>query len=430
MQIDDVYHIDGLEVLKGSKLLRTSARAVKNHSQNADVFQHAVALLNMLLTDYQSSSCFDALVEEVLDSNFTLEMEIAVRDQAQVTWMLQHQVTVDQQLLMTCNIDLLISLVMRISYAVGICDCKYTFSLIWPQDQQAAQQSGSQPTQVQLDAAIRSLKQLGGWQAQHRDHMRTDVMQAMEESSDDESTVADGSQINMAANASSFGSLPVPDRYGSGHIADQGVQKVPTQQGQTKAHRSRGLVSLIKDALRRHWLFELQQHEHFHKPCVVCYINTHHVKWDERTSLTQCVIAPALLSVVFALKWTCVSPYVHCWCALSRAFVLWAVSDAKLTRRYTWYYHMQRLFVKADDGAITASSRNHITAPLGERAVKDISCLLPQQWRALHAAFCCGMAKLPITCHVISLTSNTSLVWRRMWHSTSWHRYANKDVLS
>jgi len=105
---------------------------------------------------------------------------------------------------------------------------------------------------VQLDAAIRSLKQLGGWQAQHRDHMRTDVMQAMEESSDDESTVADGSQINMAANASSFGSLPVPDRYGSGHIADQGVQKVPTQQGQTKAHRSRGLVSLIKDALRRH----------------------------------------------------------------------------------------------------------------------------------------------------------------------------------
>jgi len=85
MQIDDVYHIDGLEVLKGSKLLRTSARAVKNHSQNADVFQHAVALLNMLLTDYQSSSCFDALVEEVLDSNLALEMEIAVRDRAQVT---------------------------------------------------------------------------------------------------------------------------------------------------------------------------------------------------------------------------------------------------------------------------------------------------------------------------------------------------------
>ena len=105
---------------------------------------------------------------------------------------------------------------------------------------------------MQLDAAIRALKQLAGWQAQHRDHMRTDVMQAIEESSDDESTVADGSQMNMAANASSFGSLPVPDRHGSGHIADQDVQKVPTQQRQAKAHRSRGLVSLIKDALRRH----------------------------------------------------------------------------------------------------------------------------------------------------------------------------------
>ncbi|DBA76217.1 TPA: hypothetical protein ACH3X1_009942 [Trebouxia sp. C0004] len=201
LQIDDVYHIDGLEVLKGSKLLRTSARAVKNHSQDADVFQHAVALLNMLLTDYRSSSCFDALVEEVLDSNFALEVEIAVRD---------------------------------------------------AQDQQLVQQGGSKPSQVQLDAAIRALKQLGGWQAQHRDHMRTDVMQAMEESSDDESIVADGSQINMAANASSFGSLPVPDKYGSGRDADQDLQKVPTQHGQTKAHRSRGLVSLIKDALRRH----------------------------------------------------------------------------------------------------------------------------------------------------------------------------------
>ena len=85
VQIDDVYHIDGLEVLKGSKLLRTSARAVKNHSRNADVSQHAVALLNMLLTDYQSSSCFDALVEEVLDSNLAIEVEIAVRDRTQVT---------------------------------------------------------------------------------------------------------------------------------------------------------------------------------------------------------------------------------------------------------------------------------------------------------------------------------------------------------
>lgn len=80
MQIDPAYHIDGLEVLKGSKLLRTSARAVKTHSKVADVFQNAVALLNMLLTEYRGSTCFDALVEEVLDSNLALEVEIAVRD--------------------------------------------------------------------------------------------------------------------------------------------------------------------------------------------------------------------------------------------------------------------------------------------------------------------------------------------------------------
>ena len=121
-------------------------------------------------------------------------------------------------------------------------------SCLWPQEQQ----NDCEPSQEELGAAMTALKQLGKWQAQHRDDMRTDVMQAMEESSDDESTVADGSQINMAANASSFGSQATPERYGSGHIADQDLQKVPPQRELTKAHRSRGLVSLIKDALRRH----------------------------------------------------------------------------------------------------------------------------------------------------------------------------------
>ncbi len=37
---------------------------------------------------------------------------------------------------------------------------------------------------------------------------------------------------------------------------------------------------------------------------------------------------------------------------------------------------MQRRFVKADDSAITTSSGSHITAPLGERPLKDISRLL------------------------------------------------------
>ena len=49
MQIDSAYHGDALEILMGSKLLRVSARAIKAHSQ-AEVFDSAVVLLNMLLT--------------------------------------------------------------------------------------------------------------------------------------------------------------------------------------------------------------------------------------------------------------------------------------------------------------------------------------------------------------------------------------------
>lgn len=79
MQIDSAYHGDAVEVLTGSKLLRVSAHAVKTHGQVAEVFDGAVVLLNMLLTVYKSSSCFDALVEEVLDSNLALEVEIAIK---------------------------------------------------------------------------------------------------------------------------------------------------------------------------------------------------------------------------------------------------------------------------------------------------------------------------------------------------------------
>ena len=68
-------------------------------------------------------------------------------------------------------------------------------------------QADSSSSQLQPNAASSALQQLAGWQAQHRDHMRADVMQVMEESSDDESTLAEGSQVNMTANASSFGTL-------------------------------------------------------------------------------------------------------------------------------------------------------------------------------------------------------------------------------
>lgn len=79
LQLEPSYHIDGLEVLKGSKLLRTSARAVKVHGCNAAVFHSAVQLLTMLLTTYRDSSCYDALIEEIVDSGLPLEAEIAVQ---------------------------------------------------------------------------------------------------------------------------------------------------------------------------------------------------------------------------------------------------------------------------------------------------------------------------------------------------------------
>lgn len=79
VQIDTAYQGDASEIVQGSKLLRVGAHALKTHSQVAEVFDSAVMLLDMLLTHYESSSCFDALVEEVLDSNLALEVEIAVK---------------------------------------------------------------------------------------------------------------------------------------------------------------------------------------------------------------------------------------------------------------------------------------------------------------------------------------------------------------
>ena len=71
--------MDAVEVLKGSKLLRTCARAAKVHNCNAAVFNSAVQLLSMLLHEYKNSSCFDVLAEELVDSGLPLEIEIVVK---------------------------------------------------------------------------------------------------------------------------------------------------------------------------------------------------------------------------------------------------------------------------------------------------------------------------------------------------------------
>lgn len=116
------------------------------------------------------------------------------------------------------------------------------------QEQQAAAHDVySSVSTVQLGAAETALQQLADWRLQHRDHMRADVMQVIEESSDDESTLAEGSQVNMTANASSFGTFA--DGCDNHQVVQPDIKN--NQQQQPVKVQRRGLVGLIKNALRR-----------------------------------------------------------------------------------------------------------------------------------------------------------------------------------
>ena len=100
-----------------------------------------------------------------------------------------------------------------------------------------------------IPSAIAAGHQLQQWRAAHRENMCTDVLQAMEEASDDESVMAEGSQINVTANAGSF-SLALPDRYCSSPTKEQGISQ--QQEELPKVEKQRGLVSFIKGVFRRH----------------------------------------------------------------------------------------------------------------------------------------------------------------------------------
>ncbi|KAL3141746.1 hypothetical protein ABBQ32_004427 [Trebouxia sp. C0010 RCD-2024] len=192
LQIDTAYQGDASEIVQGSKLLRVCAHALKTHSQVAEVFDSAVMLLNMLLTHYKSNSCFDALLEEVLDSNLALEVEIAVK-----ALQAQPESTMAQQV-------------------------------------------------EHLATAIAAGHQLQQWRAVHREN--TDVLQAMEEASDDESVLAEGSQVNVTANAGSF-SLALPDRYCSSPTKERSISQ--QQEEVPKIVKQRGLVSFLKGAFKK-----------------------------------------------------------------------------------------------------------------------------------------------------------------------------------
>ena len=101
---------------------------------------------------------------------------------------------------------------------------------------------------AQLATAKAATNQLQEWRVLHRERMPTDVLQAMEEASDDESVLAEGSQVNVTANAGSF-SLALPERYCSSPTKERSMSQQQEEQPRPQKHR--GLVSLIRGALSK-----------------------------------------------------------------------------------------------------------------------------------------------------------------------------------
>lgn len=128
--------------------------------------------------------------------------------------------------------------------------------LIHLQEQHESAMASQVASQVaELATAKAAILQLQEWRTLHGERLRTDVLQAMDEASDDESVLAEGSQVNVTANAGSF-SLALPDRYCSSPTKEQSLRQhsttQPQEEEQPRPQKHRGLVSFIRGALRRH----------------------------------------------------------------------------------------------------------------------------------------------------------------------------------
>lgn len=106
------------------------------------------------------------------------------------------------------------------------------------------------PDGVQLEAAQTAQQLLQDWQAQHQDLLHTDVMQAMDESSDSESAIAESPQVFMHAHSSSLGSFHLPHMYDDPGVPEQmkGHQTLPQEESERK---HKGLFSFLTNALKR-----------------------------------------------------------------------------------------------------------------------------------------------------------------------------------
>lgn len=118
---------------------------------------------------------------------------------------------------------------------------------------QDGQEGAPVPNDLQLEAALAAQQHLQEWQAQHKDFLHTDIMQAMDESSDSESAIAESPQVFMHAHSSSLGSFHSPHMYDDQGFHEQGKQKEiqESQPEEESVHKNKGLFSLLTRALKR-----------------------------------------------------------------------------------------------------------------------------------------------------------------------------------
>lgn len=81
--------------------------------------------------------------------------------------------------------------------------------------------------------------------------LHTDVMQAMDESSDSESMVVESNQVMMHAHSSSLGSFPSPRLYDSPVSTEQVQVQETVSEKQGAVHKPKGLFSFLTRALKK-----------------------------------------------------------------------------------------------------------------------------------------------------------------------------------
>ena len=110
------------------------------------------------------------------------------------------------------------------------------------------QEGPAAPTAADFQAALRAQNQIQEWQVQHKDMLHTDVMQAMDESSDSESMIVESNQVNMHASSSALGSFHAPAMDDFPKASDQ-KQEVSNEKA--ARHGPKGFFSMLTRALKR-----------------------------------------------------------------------------------------------------------------------------------------------------------------------------------